>query len=136
MVQPPAHRNGTRQRAQARRQRQGLAGQHAFRGQVELRCVACQGVRQAQLAAPPGSQDGARARQDLLRCRQRGGGGGTLVKTDNAGQVGLGESPTAIATVLSDMDAELEALEQRRAKTAALKQGMMQELLTGRTRLV
>jgi type I restriction enzyme S subunit len=43
---------------------------------------------------------------------------------------------TAIATILSDMDAELEALEQRRAKTATLKQGMMQELLTGRTRLV
>jgi type I restriction enzyme S subunit len=42
----------------------------------------------------------------------------------------------AIATILSDMDAELEALKQRRAKTAALKQGMMQELLTGRTRLV
>jgi type I restriction enzyme S subunit len=38
--------------------------------------------------------------------------------------------------VLSDMDAELAALEQRRAKTRALKQGMMQELLTGRTRLV
>jgi type I restriction enzyme S subunit len=34
------------------------------------------------------------------------------------------------------MDAELEALKQRRAQTAALKQGMMQELLTGRTRLV
>ena len=43
---------------------------------------------------------------------------------------------TAIAEVLSDMDAELAALEQRRAKTHALKQGMMQELLTGRTRLV
>jgi type I restriction enzyme S subunit len=43
---------------------------------------------------------------------------------------------TAIAEVLSDMDAELEALEQRRDKTRALKQGMMQELLTGRTRLV
>lgn len=43
---------------------------------------------------------------------------------------------TAIATVLSDMDAELTALEQRLAKTRALKQGMMQELLTGRTRLV
>ncbi len=43
---------------------------------------------------------------------------------------------TAIATVLSDMDAELAALEQRLAKTRALKQGMMQELLTGRTRLV
>ncbi len=43
---------------------------------------------------------------------------------------------TAIAEVLSDMDTELAALEQRRDKTRALKQGMMQELLTGRTRLV
>jgi len=43
---------------------------------------------------------------------------------------------TAIATVLSDMDAELSALEARRNKTRALKQAMMQELLTGRTRLV
>lgn len=43
---------------------------------------------------------------------------------------------TAIATVLSDMDAELSALEARRDKTRALKQGMLQELLTGRVRLV
>ncbi len=43
---------------------------------------------------------------------------------------------TAIAVVLSDMDIELAALEQRRDKTKALKQGMMQELLTGRIRLV
>jgi type I restriction enzyme, S subunit len=42
----------------------------------------------------------------------------------------------AIAGVLSDMDAEIEALESRLAKTRMLKQGMMQELLTGRTRLV
>lgn len=42
----------------------------------------------------------------------------------------------AIAGVLSDMDADLTALEARLAKTRALKQGMMQELLTGRTRLV
>ena len=42
----------------------------------------------------------------------------------------------AIATVLSDMDAELSALEARRDKTRALKQGMMQELLTGKTRLI
>lgn len=42
----------------------------------------------------------------------------------------------AIATVLSDMDVEIAALEQRREKTRLLKQGMMQELLTGRTRLV
>ena len=34
------------------------------------------------------------------------------------------------------MDAELSALEARRDKTRALKQGMMQELLTGKTRLV
>jgi len=46
------------------------------------------------------------------------------------------EEQTAIAEVLSDMDAEIEALEARRAKTLSLKQGMMQELLTGRTRLV
>ncbi len=42
---------------------------------------------------------------------------------------------TAIAEVLSDMDEELAALETRLAKTRALKQGMMQSLLTGRIRL-
>jgi type I restriction enzyme, S subunit len=42
----------------------------------------------------------------------------------------------AIADVLSDMDAEIAALEARRDKTRAIKQGMMQELLTGRIRLV
>ena len=41
----------------------------------------------------------------------------------------------AIASVLSDMDAEITALEQRRDKTRAIKQGMMQQLLTGRVRL-
>lgn len=43
---------------------------------------------------------------------------------------------TAIAEVLTEMDAELAALEQRREKTQALKQAVMQELLTGRIRLV
>ena len=42
----------------------------------------------------------------------------------------------AIATVLSDMDAEIAALEARRDKTRDLKLAMMQELLTGKTRLV
>ena len=42
----------------------------------------------------------------------------------------------AIASVLSDMDAEITTLEQRRDKTRAIKQGMMQLLLTGRVRLV
>ncbi len=43
---------------------------------------------------------------------------------------------TAIAEVLSDMDAEIAALEAKLAKARRLKQGMMQELLTGRIRLV
>lgn len=42
----------------------------------------------------------------------------------------------AIAKVLLDMDTEIAALEARRDKTTLIKQGMMQELLTGRTRLV
>lgn len=46
------------------------------------------------------------------------------------------EEQKAIAAVLSDMDAELASLEQRRDKTRNLKQAMMQELLTGRIRLV
>lgn len=43
---------------------------------------------------------------------------------------------TAIAEILSDMDTEIAALEQRREKTRLLRQGIMQELLTGRIRLV
>ena len=42
----------------------------------------------------------------------------------------------AIAIVLSNIDDAITALETRRAKTQAIKQGMMQELLTGKTRLV
>lgn len=45
------------------------------------------------------------------------------------------EEQTAIAIILSDMDAEIQALEQRLGKTRQIKQGMMQELLTGKTRL-
>jgi type I restriction enzyme S subunit len=43
---------------------------------------------------------------------------------------------TAIAAILSDMDAEVAALEGKLAKARQLKQGMMQELLTGKTRLM
>ena len=42
---------------------------------------------------------------------------------------------TAIAIILSDMDDEVQLLEQRLNKTRQIKQGMMQELLTGRARL-
>lgn len=46
------------------------------------------------------------------------------------------EEQKAIARILSEMDAEIEALEIRRDKYKAVKQGMMQELLTGKTRLI
>lgn len=45
------------------------------------------------------------------------------------------EEQKAIAQILSDMDAEIAALEKKRDKYKCIKQGMMQELLTGKTRL-
>lgn len=46
------------------------------------------------------------------------------------------EEQKAIAQILRDMDAEIQALESKRDKYKQIKQGMMQELLTGKTRLV
>lgn len=46
------------------------------------------------------------------------------------------EEQESIALILSDMDSEINALVQRLEKTKQIKQGMMQELLTGRIRLV
>ena len=46
------------------------------------------------------------------------------------------DEQTAIATILNDMDTELAELESRLAKARHIKQGMMQELLTGRIRLL
>ena len=46
------------------------------------------------------------------------------------------EEQTAIAEILSDMDSEIDALEAKLTKARQIKQGMMQELLTGKTRLV
>ncbi|MCK4814177.1 restriction endonuclease subunit S [bacterium] len=45
------------------------------------------------------------------------------------------EEQAAVVTILSDMDAEIESLEQKRDKYTMLKQGMMQELLIGKIRL-
>lgn len=58
-----------------------------------------------------------------------------VVKNYELGLPSISEQ-TAIAAILSDMDAELAALETKLAKARQLKQGMMQELLTGRIRLV
>jgi len=51
-------------------------------------------------------------------------------------KVPLLSEQTRIATILSDMDSEIEALEQKLSKAKQMKQGMMQELLTGRIRLI
>ena len=67
---------------------------------------------------------------------------GTKVYATNRAHIASAEIPLpplpeqrAIATVLSDMDAEITALERRLDKTRAIKQGMMQQLLTGSIRL-
>lgn len=71
-----------------------------------------------------------------------------FTNTSSQGNIGMGDierlllhlpafaEQKAIAAILSEMDAELEALQERLSKTRDLKQGMMQELLTGRTRLI
>ncbi|PTQ94715.1 hypothetical protein C8R30_1151 [Nitrosomonas nitrosa] len=46
------------------------------------------------------------------------------------------DEQTHIAKILSDMDAEIAALEAKLAKYQHIKQGMMQNLLTGRIRLI
>ena len=71
-----------------------------------------------------------------------------LTNSSSQGNIGMGDierlvlplpekdEQIAIAAILTDMDSELAELETRLAKTRQLKQGMMQELLTGRIRLV
>ena len=68
---------------------------------------------------------------------------GTKVYATNRAHIANIEMPlprvdeqSAIASILSDMDGEIDVLKRRSDKTRALKQGMMQELLTGKTRLV
>jgi type I restriction enzyme S subunit len=65
---------------------------------------------------------------------------GFTLNSDSLSQIEVflpkADEQTAIATILSDIDAEITALEDKLAKARRIKQGMMQELLTGRTRLV
>jgi type I restriction enzyme S subunit len=46
------------------------------------------------------------------------------------------DEQVALAAILADMDAQITALETKLTKARQIKQGMMQELLTGRIRLV
>jgi len=124
----------------------GLAGQGKTRGTVAMNLTElCTNQSIAAIFpnssfAPEYLYHNLDARYDELRELSSGDGGRgglnlTIIKAIEVAFPPLSEQ-TAIAAILSDMDAELSALEQRRDKTRAIKQGMMQELLTGKTRLV
>ena len=124
----------------------GLAGQGRTRGTVAMNLVPlC--TNQSIAAIFPNEQFAPRylfynldSRYGELRelSSGEGGRGGlnlTLIRHLELPLPSV-EEQTAIAAVLSDMDSEIDALETKVAKTRLLKQAMMQELLTGRTRLV
>ncbi|WDL18892.1 restriction endonuclease subunit S [Xanthomonas campestris] len=75
---------------------------------------------------------------DWMQYNEASGVPSLSAKTIEAIECSLPDSAeqAAVATVLSDMDTEISVLEARRTKTRSLKQAMMQELLTGRTRLI
>jgi type I restriction enzyme, S subunit len=123
----------------------GLAGQGKTRGTVAMNLVelctnqSIAAVLPSPAFVPEYLYYNLDARYEELRELSTGAGGrgGLNLAIIRAVDVLLPEiaEQAAIATVLSDMDAELSALEARRAKTRDLKQAMMSELLTGKTRL-
>ena len=124
----------------------GLAGQGKTRGTVAINMVElC--TNQSIAAILPSSAFipeylyfNFDSRYDELRSISTGDGGrgGLNLTLINKMDVPLPPLPEqiAIAEILSDMDAEIAALKARREKTSLIKQGMMQELLTGKIRLV
>ncbi|RQT03272.1 restriction endonuclease subunit S [Burkholderia contaminans] len=124
----------------------GLAGQGRTRGTVAMNYLElC--TNQSIAAIFPNSSFSSEylyqnldSRYEELRELSSGGGGRgglnlTLIKGLEIPFPSI-EEQTAIAEVLFDMDSEVAALEAQRDKTRLLKQGMMQELLTGKTRLI
>lgn len=124
----------------------GLAGQGKTRGTVAINLIElC--TNQSIAAIFPNKSFNSEylfhnldARYDELRELSTGDGGRgglnlKIIKSIDIPFPSL-EEQEAIASVLSDLDAELAALESRREKTRNIKQAMMQELLTGKTRLV
>ena len=123
----------------------GLAGQGKTRGTVAINRVPLSTNQSIAAIFPATAFDSKYlyfnldARYDELRDLSTGDGGRgglnlTIIRNITVPFPSLQEQE-AIATVLSDMDGEIAALEARRAKTAALKRGTMQALLTGRVRL-
>jgi type I restriction enzyme S subunit len=124
----------------------GLAGQGKTRGTVAINLIElC--INQSIAAIFPNSEFvpeylyyNLDSRYDELRnlSTGEGGRGGLNLEIIRSMHVLLPKplEQESISLVLSEMDAEIAALEKRWDKTLALKQGMMQELLTGRIRLL
>jgi len=124
----------------------GLAGQGKTRGTVAINLIElC--TNQSIAAVFPNESFNSEylfhnldARYDELRELSTGDGGRgglnlKIIKSIDIPFPSL-EEQDAIASALSYLDAELAALEARRDKTRNIKQAMMQELLTGKTRLI
>ena len=124
----------------------GLAGQGKTRGTVAMNLIElC--TNQSIAAILPNNNFvpeflyySLDTRYDELRSLSTGDGGRgglnlTIIKSIEIDFPPI-EEQAAIASVLSDMDAEISALETELEKTRTIKQGMMQELLTGRIRLI
>src|SRR5262249_3228291 len=121
----------------------GLAGQGKTRGTVAMNFVElCTNQSIAAVLPSPAFVSeylyyNLDARYEELRELSAGAGGrgGLNLKIIKAVDVALPEpaEQSAIAAVLSDMDAELAALNERRDKTRDLKRAVMYELLTGKT---
>jgi type I restriction enzyme, S subunit len=124
----------------------GLAGQGKTRGTVAMNLVElCINQSIAAIYPSPGHVSeylyyNLESRYEELRSLSsgEGGRGGLNLTIINSIRVPMPEysEQEAIVTVLRDMDGEIETLDVRRDKVKQLKQGMMQELLTGRIRLV
>ena len=77
-------------------------------------------------------------RDTILSLQSGSAQGGVNLKTTKSIQLQIPSLPeqTARAAILSDMDTEINTLEAKLTKARQIKQGMMQELLTGRIRLI
>lgn len=123
----------------------GLAGQGKTRGTVAINLTELSTNQSIGAILPNGTfvpdylfHNLDRRYTELRELSSGGGRGGLNLKLLGSLEIPLPSihEQAAIASVLSDMDAQISALEARRNKTRALKQGMMQELLTGKTRLI
>jgi type I restriction enzyme S subunit len=124
----------------------GLAGQGKTRGTVAMNTVklatnqSIAAVLPNDAFAPEYLFHNLDARYEELRAMSSGGGGRgglnlQIIRSVRVPFPSVSEQ-NAIAAVLSDMDAEITALQIARKKMAAIKDGMLHALLTGRTRLV